>query len=197
MKPVWIIEEFLEAKNGVLHIAGVSALGLAKNHDTPLFVFSRKRIRHNIKRLMKIQDAIGCELKVCYAAKANSCSEILSIIRDAGSDIEVNSGGELKMALDAGFRPDQIIFNGNSKTENELTDAINAGIYAIQSDSFYELELTEKIARKLGKRANVSLRLVPEIESETLHGLQTALLTSKFGMMPEEALDAFQTLVVG
>ena len=94
--------------------------------------------------------------------------------------------------MKAGFRPEQIIFNGTSKTESELEDAINAGIYAIQSDSIFELELTEKVAQRLNKKANVSLRLVPEIESDTLHGLQTALLTSKFGMMPDEALAAFR-----
>ncbi len=192
MNSAWEIEGFLQIKNGVLHIDGVSTIRIAEKHDTPVFVFSEKRTENNINRLLKIGDVIDCRVKVCYAAKANSHKRILETVRNAGSDIEVNSGGELKMALDAGFVPEQIIFNGNSKTEKELAAAIEAGIYAIQSDSFYELELTEKVARNLGKRANVSLRLVPEIESETLHGLQTALLTSKFGMMPEEALDAFR-----
>ncbi|HQU84028.1 MAG TPA: hypothetical protein PKY59_12915, partial [Pyrinomonadaceae bacterium] len=73
----------------------------------------------------------------------------------------------------------------------ELELAINAGIYAIQVDSLSELSLIEETARRLDKRANVSLRLVPEIETKTHSGLQTALLTSKFGMMPDEALSAF------
>jgi diaminopimelate decarboxylase len=188
----WEIEGFLEVKNGRLHVDGVSAVELAENYDTPLFVFSESRIRHNIARLKKTAERIACPLKICYAAKANSVMGILRAVKDAGSDIEVNSGGELWKALKAGFRPEQIIFNGTSKTERELEDAINAGIYAIQSDSIFELELTEKISRRLNKKANVSLRLVPEIESDTLHGLQTALLTSKFGMMPDEALAAFR-----
>jgi diaminopimelate decarboxylase len=188
----WEIEGFLEVKNNQLHIDGVSATELAETHDTPLFVFSESRIRHNIARLKKAADFIDCPLKICYAAKANSNMAILRAVREAGSDLEVNSGGELWKALKAGFTPDQIIFNGTSKTEAELEAAIDAGIYAIQSDSIYELELTEKVARRLGKNADVSLRLVPEIESDTLHGLQTALLTSKFGMMPNEALAAFR-----
>lgn len=192
MSQPWEIEGFLEIRNERLNIGGVSATALAEKYDTPLFVFSESRIRHNIDRLKKAEQVIDCPLKICYAAKANSNMAVLRAIRDAGSDIEVNSGGELWKALKIGFRPDQIIFNGTSKTESELEDAINAGIYAIQSDSVYELELTEKTARKLNKRANLSLRLVPEIESETLHGLQTALLTSKFGMMPGEALAAFR-----
>ena len=192
MNPAWTIENFLEVKNNILHIDGVSALDLANKHDTPLFIFSENRIKQNIKRLFKIEDVIDCKLKACYAAKANSNLDILKVIKEAGSDIEVNSGGELQMALDLGFKPNQINFNGNSKTAKELNLAIETGIYAIQADSFFEVELTEKAAKKLNKRANVSLRLVPEIESDTLHGLQTALLTSKFGMMPEEALVAFK-----
>ncbi len=188
----WEIKDFLEQHNGELTINGVSSTEIAGKYGTPVFIYSGSRIRHNINRLLKIQDVIDCKLKICYAAKAMSDASVLSVIREAGIDIEVNFGGELKMALAAGFEGKQIIFNGNSKSEEELADAINAGIYAIQSDSFYELELTEKVARRLGKRANVSLRLVPEIESKTLHGLQTALLSSKFGMMPAEALRAFR-----
>jgi len=188
----WQIENFLEEKNNQLHINGVSAVELAEKFDTPLFVFSESRIRHNIERLNRAGDFIDCPLKICYAAKANSNMAILCVVKDAGADLEVNSGGELWKALKIGFKPEQIIFNGTSKTETELEDAINAQIYAIQSDSLYELELTEKTARRLNKRANVSLRLVPEIETNTHSGLQTALLTSKFGMMPDEALSAFR-----
>ena len=192
MNPAWSIDGFIELKNNQLSIDGVSAVELASNFGTPLFVFSESRIRGNIARLKRAEDAIDCKLKVCYAAKANSNMAVLGTVKDAGADLEVNSGGELFKALKIGFQPEQIIFNGTSKTEKELEEAINAGIYAIQADSIFEIELTEKVARRIGKRANISLRLVPEIQSETLSGLQTALLTSKFGMMPDEALDAFR-----
>lgn len=192
MNPAWTIEKFTEVRNNQLYIDSVSAIDLAEQFDTPLFVFSERRIKHNIERLKRAEAVIDCRLKICYAAKANSNMAILRVVKDAGGDLEVNSGGELFKALKVGFRPEQIIFNGTSKTEKELEEAVNAGIYAIQADSFYEIELIETVARRLNKRANVSLRLVPEIESDTLHGLQTALLTSKFGMMPNEALTAFR-----
>jgi len=192
MNPAWTIEDFLEIQNNQLHISGASAIDLANRFDTPLFVFSEPRIRRNIERLKRAERGIGCRLKICYAAKANSNMAILRAVKDAGGDLEVNSGGELFKALKIGFRPRQIIFNGTSKTEIELAEAIGAGIYAVQADSVYEIELIERVARRLNKRANVSLRLVPEIETDTLHGLQTALLTSKFGMMPDEALAAFR-----
>ena len=192
MTQPWEIENFLEVRNNQLHIDGVNTVDLARKYGTPLFVFSEMRIRHNIARLEKVRDVIGCPLKVCYAAKAMSTMAILRAVKDAGCDIEVNSGGELWKALKIGFRGNQIIFNGTSKEVWELENAINAEIYAIQVDSLYELSLIEKTAKRLGKRANVSLRLVPEIESDTHSGLQTALLTSKFGMMPDEAFSAFR-----
>jgi diaminopimelate decarboxylase len=191
MKPAWEIENFLHLENNQLHIGGTSAVELAEQYGTPLFVFSEARIKQNIERLRRAENHIGCPLKICYAAKANSTMAILRVVKEAGADLEVNSGGELWKALRIGFAPEQIIFNGTSKEVWELEDAINAGIYAIQVDSLFELSLIEETARRLDKTANISLRLVPEIESKTHSGLQTALLTSKFGMMPDEALSAF------
>ncbi len=188
----WQIEDFLEIRDNKLHIDGVDAIGLAREHGTPLFVYSESRIRHNIERLSKSAGVIDCPLKICYAAKAMSTLGILRAIKDAGIDIEVNSGGELWKALNVGFKGEQIIFNGTSKEVWEIENAINADIYALQVDSLYELSLIEETAKRLGKRANVSLRLVPEIETGTHSGLQTALLTSKFGMMPDEAFEAFR-----
>ncbi len=188
----WEIDNFLDVRGGALHMDGVSMPALASEYGTPLFVFSESLIRRNVERIARARDLIGCPLKICYAAKANSTMAILRSIRDAGCDIEVNSGGELWKALEMGFRGDQIIFNGTSKEIWEIENAVQAGIYAIQVDSLYELSLIDEVARRLNKTANVSLRLVPEIETGTHSGLQTALLTSKFGMMPDEAFAAFR-----
>ena len=191
MSKAWEIENFLSARDNQLFIGGVSAGGLATDYGTPLFVFSEARIKSNLERLKRAEQFIDCRLKVCYAAKANSNMAILRVVKEANCDLEVNSGGELWKALKVGFRPEQLIFNGTSKEVWEIEAAINAGIYAIQVDSLYELSLIAEIASALNKRANVSLRLVPEIETGTHSGLQTALLTSKFGMLPDEALQAF------
>lgn len=188
----WIIDNFLEVKNNQLSIDGVSVIEIAEKYGTPTFVFSEKRIRHNINRLKAVAGVIDCKLKVCYAAKANSNMAILRAVKEAGSDLEVNSGGELFKAIEIGFEPNQIIFNGTSKTEQELEEAIVWEIYAIQCDSIYELELIEKVSRHIGKRANVSLRIVPEIETATHPGLKTAMNSSKFGMTFDDALQAFR-----
>ncbi|HZH91897.1 MAG TPA: diaminopimelate decarboxylase [Pyrinomonadaceae bacterium] len=190
--PAWTIPDFLEAQGGRLHINGADALALLREYGSPLYVFSEPRIRANIARLRHAAASVDRPVKFCYASKANSNMAVLAAVRDAGIDIEVNSGGELFKALRIGFRPEQIIFNGTSKTDDELDDAVRAGIYSINVDSVYEIELVEAAARRVSKRANITLRLVPEIGTRSHIGLQTALLTSKFGITSGEVPDAFR-----
>ncbi|HEX8117795.1 MAG TPA: alanine racemase, partial [Pyrinomonadaceae bacterium] len=190
--PAWAIPGYLEAREGRLHIDGADSGLLAREFDTPLFVFSERRVRSNVERLKKAAGRVGHAVRFFYASKANSTMGLLGVVRDSGIDCEVNSGGELFKALRAGFRPDQLIFNGTSKTPQEIDEAIAAGIYSINVDSVYEIELIEARARALGKRARVALRLVPEIGTRSHLGLQTALMTSKFGITSREVLDAFR-----
>ncbi|MGI9105196.1 MAG: diaminopimelate decarboxylase [Pyrinomonadaceae bacterium] len=190
--PAWAIPDYLEARDGQLHIDGVDSLELIRAYGSPLYVFSEPRIRANIARLQSAAAAVQRPVKFCYASKANSNMAVLAAVREAGIDLEVNSGGELFKALRANFRPDQIIFNGTSKTDDELDDAVRAEIYSINVDSVYEIELVEAAARRMNKRANITLRLVPEIGTRSHIGLQTALLTSKFGITSSEVPDAFR-----
>ena len=121
--PAWTIPGFLEAReNNHLFISGVDATSLTHKYATPLFVFSEARIRWNIARLQSAAKQVERPIKFCYASKANSNMAVLNVVRESGIDIEVNSGGELFKALRAGFRPDQIIFNGTSKTDEELDE---------------------------------------------------------------------------
>ncbi|HJT29380.1 MAG TPA: diaminopimelate decarboxylase [Pyrinomonadaceae bacterium] len=196
--PAWSIPGYLEVRNDHLIVNGVDTLELVKEFNSPLFVFSEARIRDNIKRLQLAADAVDRPIKFCYASKANSNMAILKVVLESGIDIEVNSGGELFKALRVGFRPDQIIFNGTSKSDDELDDAVRAGIYAINVDSIYEIDLVEQSVERLRARgenvapARVTLRLVPEIGTRSHLGLQTALLTSKFGISSSEVLAAFR-----
>ncbi|MDX6611168.1 MAG: D-ornithine/D-lysine decarboxylase [Blastocatellia bacterium] len=196
--PAWAIPDYLEIQNERLVINGVDAVSLIEQHDSPLFVFSEPRIRANIDRLQRAAAAVERPIKFCYASKANSNMSILKAVLDAGIDIEVNSGGELFKALRVGFHPDQIIFNGTSKSDGEIDDAVRAGIYSINVDSIYEIELVEESVRRLRREdanlppARVALRLVPEIGTRSHLGLQTALLTSKFGISSEDVLPAFR-----
>src|ERR1043165_874934 len=197
--PAWSIPGFLEAReNNHLFISGADATALSYQYGTPLFLVYEPRIRSNIARLQAAARKVDRPIKFCYASKANSNMAVLRVVREAGIDIEVNSGGELFKALRVGFRPDQIIFNGTSKSDDELDDAVRAGIYAINIDSIYEIELVEQSVERLrasGEQiptARITLRLVPEIGTRSHLGLQTALLTSKFGISSSEVLAAFR-----
>jgi len=198
LSPAWAIADYLEVRNGHLSINGADALELIKQYGTPLFVFSESRIRTNIERLKHAAEVVDRPIKFCYASKANSNMAILKAVLEAGIDVEVNSGGELFKALRVGFRPDQIIFNGTSKSDEELDEAVRAGIYSINVDSIYEIGLVEETVKRLragGEQvaaARIALRLVPEIGTRSHLGLQTALLTSKFGISSSEVLDAFR-----
>ena len=196
--PAWSISGYLEVRDGHLNISGADALDLVGQYNSPLFVFSEKRIRDNIARLQHAATVVDRPIKFCYASKANSNMAILKTVLDSGIDIEVNSGGELFKALRVGFRPDQIIFNGTSKSDDEIDEAVQAGIYAINVDSIYEIDLVDQSVKRLRARgenvpaARITLRLVPEIGTRSHLGLQTALLTSKFGISSSEVLAAFR-----
>jgi D-ornithine/D-lysine decarboxylase len=196
-RPAWTIPGFLEVRAGHLNISGADALALGREFGSPLFVFSAPRIRANIARLQRAAEAVTRPIKFCYASKANSNMAVLKTVLESGIDVEVNSGGELFKALKVGFRPDQIIFNGTSKSDREIDEAVSVGIYAINVDSIYEIELVEQSVRRLRDQGNdvpaarVALRLVPEIGTRSHLGLQTALLTSKFGISSSEVLAAF------
>ncbi|MFN2517180.1 MAG: diaminopimelate decarboxylase [Pyrinomonadaceae bacterium] len=197
--PAWTIPNYLEVRDGQLTINDANALELIRKYDSPLFVFSEPRIRSNINRLKSAAESVAHPIRFFYASKANSNMAVLRTVLESGIDVEVNSGGELFKALRAGFRPDQIIFNGTSKSASELDEAVTAGIYAINVDSIYEIGLVEDAVKRLRtassrplKPARIALRLVPEIGTRSHLGLQTALLTSKFGISSSEVLDAFR-----
>ncbi len=198
LSPAWTIPGFLEITSRHLSVSGADALSLVEDHGSPLFVFSEPRIRANIDRLKRAAEEVERPIRFFYASKANSNMSILKSVLESGIDVEVNSGGELFKALRAGFGPDQIIFNGTSKSDDELDEAVSAGIQAINVDSIYEIGLVEDAVRRVRTQhpeilpARIALRLVPEIGTRSHLGLQTALLTSKFGISSSEVLDAFR-----
>jgi diaminopimelate decarboxylase len=183
--------EHLGSHDGHLTICGIDAVDLINQHGSPLYVFLEDVISHNIRELRKALESVYPRIKICYASKANSNMAVLEAVRLAGSDIEVNSGGELYKAKRIGFRPDQIVFNGVSKTDEEMRDAIEYGILSINVDSLFELEQIIRVARAMNRRASIAIRIVPEIVTRSHIGLQTGLLSSKFGLSPSEIGEAF------
>lgn len=176
----------LAVERGHLTIAGQDALALVAEHGSPLFVFSERRVAENAAGFLRAARGGHPRAAVYFASKACSNLHILRIIRGEGLGIEVNSGGELWKALTVGFAPGEIVFNGVAKSVEELSEAITRGIKAINVDSAFELQRIADVARGLGRRATVALRLVPGIGGGATAGIQTGNASSKFGMTAPE-----------
>jgi diaminopimelate decarboxylase len=128
--------------------------------------------------------------RVCYAIKANSNPAILKRVRARGVGAEVGSGGELELALGAGFDPAGMVVNGNGKTATELDRAVRAGVGLISADSPAELDRIEVAGAAAGRVQPVLLRFNPDVDPHTHPYIATGLKESKFGMTPVEALAA-------
>ncbi len=184
--PAWAVPGFLEDRNGRLWMDGHDLPALAEERGTPLYVYSAARIAARARDMKSTMAAIDRNTTLCFAAKALSAIKVLRLIREAGAAIEVNSGGELYRAKLAGFPADDIVFNGVAKSETELAEALDPPIKAINVDSIFELTRLAVVARGLGRRARLALRIVPEVQSGTSPGNQTGSAATKFGILPEE-----------
>jgi diaminopimelate decarboxylase len=181
----------LSVRDGRLYMDGLHLTSLTRRFGSPLFVFSRQQVEASIKSLLSLNGPDDPPVQVHYACKANSNLGLLRVIRAASLNLEVNSGGELWKGRQAGFTGSQILFNGVAKTDDEVTQALQAGCTLIV-DSLAELDRLFGISRRLGKRANILLRLAPHLDSATPECFQTAHSESKFGMEMAEAFRALQ-----
>jgi diaminopimelate decarboxylase len=184
------LPSYLTIDRGHLLVDSQDAVSLVEEHGSPLFVFSERRVAGNASSFLLAARGGHPRAAVFFASKACSNLHILRIIREEGLGIEVNSGGELWKAFAAGFAPEQILFNGVAKSVDELREAIGRGIKSINVESAFELKRIAEVAASLGKRASVTLRLVPGIGGGATAGIQTGGASSKFGMTAPELQEA-------
>lgn len=166
------------ATDGVVRFAGVDARELAERYGTPLFVLDEDDFR---ARCAEFAVAFGDPASVHYASKAFLCTEIARWIADEGLSLDVCSGGELWLALRAGFPPERIAFHGNNKSVSELTRAVRAGVGSVVLDSFHEIARLDHLARQQGRRQPVMLRVTVGVEAHTHEFIATAHEDQKFG----------------
>lgn len=164
-----------------LEIGGVSTVKLAEKYGTPLFIYDVAHIREMARGFKKNFEATGVKNKVIYASKAFSCLAIYKILQEEGLACDVVSGGELYTAVKGGFAPKEIEFHGNSKTPQELSEAIDAGVGSIIIDNFYEIEVLKSILHQKNRTQKVLFRVSPGIEAETHEYILTGQEDSKFG----------------
>ena len=181
------ISDHLSIQNHHLTIGGVDTVSLTQEHGTPLYVLDEDRVRRNFRTFRgAFPDA-----DIYYAAKANWNLAILRILASEGAGADVFSDGELYAALLAGIPPERILFNGNSKTLNELQMAIDAGV-RVSMDSLHELYALSDLAVKSGKTMDVAFRVNPDVSPDTHPKIATGLAASKFGIGYADVVEAYK-----
>lgn len=165
--------------DGEVRVAGVRVSELAAEFGTPLFVIDEDDFR---ARCRAMAEAFGGGSNVRYAAKAFLCTEVARWIADEGLSLDVCSGGELAVALHAGFPPERIALHGNNKSVGELTAAARVGIGHVVLDSMTEIERLDKIAGELGIVQDVLVRVTVGVEAHTHEFISTAHEDQKFGL---------------
>src|SRR5215211_185028 len=158
---------------------------LAAAEGTPLYVYSARTI---VSRYRAIDEAFGSYPHALhYALKANSTLGIARLLRGLGSGADANSGGEIDLALRAGFIPEQIVFTGVGKTDAELAQAIDLGVRSINAESEGELLRIGAMASGRQTRARVALRVNPDIDARSHPHITTGRKNNKFGVAIEDA----------
>lgn len=179
------MHHFSHDEGGALCAESVALAKIAEQVGTPTYVYSEA----TLARHFSVFDAAfrGTPHLICYSVKANSSRAVLELFAQMGSGADIVSGGELARVLAAGIPAERVVFSGVGKTTEEMSAALAAGILAFNVESEGELVALGEVARAMGKRAPVSLRVNPDIDAQTHPYIATGLAASKFGIPIEEA----------
>lgn len=175
-----------EIKDGILYFDGCNTVELAKKYGTPLYVMSETDIVSRINRLKQEFTDKYENTRVAYASKAFSTMAMYGICKREGICIDVVSGGELYTAMQIDFPPENIEFNGNNKSREELEMAIQYGIGRIIVDSPQELDIINSICKEMGKKTKILYRITPGVAADSHDYVVTGKKDSKFGFPLDE-----------
>ncbi|MGE0009085.1 MAG: diaminopimelate decarboxylase, partial [Parvibaculaceae bacterium] len=172
-------------KDGHLHAEEVSLRVVAEEVGTPFYCYSTA----TLERHYRVYDEAfhDQDHAICYSMKANSNQAVVKTLVDLGSGIDVVSEGELRRALALGVPGRKIVFSGVGKTAREMALALKERIACFNVESEPELELLAGVAARLGTRANVSLRVNPDVDARTHAKITTGKAENKFGIAYADA----------
>jgi diaminopimelate decarboxylase len=177
-------------REGVLHAEGVALTAIADRHGTPTYVYSRAAIEARWRAFD--QGFARLPHLICYAVKANSNLAVLGVLARLGSGFDIVSVGELERVLRAGGDPGKVVFAGVGKREDEIARALEVGIRCFNVELVPELERIHEVARRMGVRAPVALRVNPDVDARTHPYIATGMKQNKFGIPGEEALSVYE-----
>jgi diaminopimelate decarboxylase len=180
-------------ERGHLEVGGCDTIELAREFGTPAYVVAEDDLRTRAQSFLQAgRDAGHDDFHVVFASKAFPCSAVLALFAQEGLWCDAASGGELHLALQAGFRPERIVLHGNAKSEAELRMALRHRVGAIVLDNFDEIERLAALVADgaLADRAEgqpVLIRVTPDVSGETHEKISTGQADSKFGFAVADA----------
>ncbi len=172
-------------KAGVMHAEEMSIPQLAEEFGTPMYIYSAATFRRHFE-VMRTAFS-GINTLIAYAMKANSNQAILTLLAQEGAGADVVSLGELERAIAAGIPPEKIVFSGVAKTSEEMRRGLSLGIKCFNLESEPELERLNDVAKDMGKTAQVSVRINPNVDAKTHAKISTGKAQDKFGISYERA----------
>ncbi len=178
-----------EEQSAHLVFGGVDVVELAERYGTPLYITDESIIRANFRKYKTAFKAV--ENDIYFAVKANGNLAILRILASEGAGADVFSGGELHLVKLAGIPLEKILFNGNSKSEEELRTAVESQV-RVSVDSLDELETLSAVAGEMGKEAEIAIRVNPDVSPQVNPKIATGLRESKFGIPYYEILSTYE-----
>ena len=177
-------------QDGELFAEGVDLKEIARQVGTPFYCYSSDKLTRNFEAYRSaLADVNGT---VCYSIKANPNLSVVAALARLGSGADVVSAGEMYVAVKAGIAADKIVFSGVGKTEAELNEAVRLGILQINAESAAEVEMINRIAVAQGKKANVALRVNPDVDALTHVKITTGTKENKFGVPWQEAHELYR-----
>jgi diaminopimelate decarboxylase len=169
------------SESGVLELGGLDVRDLAAEFGTPLLVLDEDDLRARCRAWRTAFEGWPAGAAVAYAGKAFLSKAVVKVVQEEGLGLDVCTGGELAVALAAGFPADRLWFHGNNKSVDELTRAVVAGVGTVVLDSFEEIARLAAVATAAGVRQRVYVRVTPGVEAHTHEYVQTGQEDQKFG----------------
>jgi diaminopimelate decarboxylase len=173
-----------------LFAEGVPVHRIAREVGTPAYIYSLA----TLKRHFRVFDQAFARIPhlVCFAMKSNSNLAVLRAFVKEGGGFDIVSAGELFRALKAGADPKKIVFSGVGKKREELEYALNSGILMFNIESEQEVTFLNEVARSLGKKAPMSLRVNPDVDPKTHPYISTGMKKSKFGIDIKRSMEVYK-----
>ncbi|EHN59748.1 diaminopimelate decarboxylase [Oenococcus kitaharae] len=187
----------MQIQNNQLYIGGLPASEIAKRFQTPLYVYDVGQIRKTIREMKEAFQAENVAYEISYASKAFSVVAMYDVLAAEKIHCDVVSGGELATVMKAGFPLQKVAFNGNNKSFDELSTAIDHHIGTVIVDNFHEIELLEEILSAKNQMQDVLMRISPGISAHTHEFISTGQQDSKFGfdLISGQAKQAFDLIM--